>query len=208
MLKKDGIVFVRIPLTEEKPNQRSLRPGLVIRADEETCEILLSEPIEIKGLEESPDGYVHFDKDRKFVQQSVRITRVENETSPLFAVQFQGTPVSAELRQCYRVTCIGSNIKIAVGTEIDCELVDLSATGIAFYSRKEYRVGQLLKLMLVYQGTVYNGHGTIQSTRRMQPKTWRYGVHCTDRGQDTLARSLASINFAIQAEQRRRLSRT
>lgn len=76
------------------------------------------------------------------------------------------------------------------------------------YSKKEYKVGQLQKITLVYQDTVYNGHGTIQSIRRMLPKVWRYGMHCTDRGQDTLAKSLATINFQIQAEHRRRLSRT
>jgi hypothetical protein len=84
----------------------------------------------------------------------------------------------------------------------------VSATGIAFYARGEYKIGRKLAVVLTHDGRAYAGHGTIQSIRRTKLKMMRYGLHCTDFGTDKLAKSLASINFAIQAEQRRRVVHT
>jgi hypothetical protein len=85
-------------------------------------------------------------------------------------------------------------------------VVDLSATGFAFYGRRDYDLGSRVRVALTYNSRGYTGHGAIQSARRMTPKTTRYGVHCTDTSQDTLAKSLAAINLSVQGEQQRRMA--
>jgi len=204
MLKLEGRIFIRVP-TEDRPQRRSLRPGVVLALDDQRCVVQLMEPME--GVDESVETFLHYDRDRKFVQQSVRVLRVDAGAPLVFAVRFQSEPISAELRQCYRVSCLGSNVRLSVADETNCEVVDVSATGVAFYGQGTYRIGQNLKVTLVHEGKIYNGHGTIQSIRRTKANKQRYGLHCVDKGTDTLARSLASINFAIQADQRRRLIR-
>lgn len=184
MLKLEGKIFIRVP-AEDRPQRRSLRPGIVLALDDQRCVVQLTDPLD--GIDESAETFLHYDRDRKFVQQSVRVLRIDAGAPLVFAVQFQSEAISAELRQCYRVSCLGSNVKLNVAEEANCEVVDVSATGVAYYGQRNYRIGQNLKLALVYEGKTYNGHGTVHSIRRTKSNKQRYGLH------------------AIQADQRRRL---
>lgn len=203
-MKKDDKVFFRLP-KEDKPKKRVLRPGIVIGVESDVCLIQLEE--RAPGMEEEMDVFLHFEEKRKFLQQSARILRLVSEEPPVLSVQLHGTPVSAESRQAFRVSCLSSNIKAAVGAESGCEVVDLSVTGFAYYGQAEHETGSRVKVVLSHEGKDYAGHGTIQSSRRVTAKLLRYGVHCTDSAKDTLARSLTSINLAVQAEQLRRLAK-
>ena len=203
VLKKDDKIFFRLP-KEDSPKKRNLRPGIVLGVEEGGCLIQLEEPAD--GIEESLNAFLHFEERRKFVQQSVQVVRKESETPCVFAVQWQGTPVSAESRQAFRVSCLSANIRAIVADEPRCEVVDVSTTGFAFYGKIEYEVGRRVHVMLSYDGTEYRGQGTIQSTRRMNTGALRYGVHCTDGPSENLAKSLPSISLAVQSEQLRRLS--
>jgi hypothetical protein len=149
---------------------------------------------------------VHFEARRKFMQQLARVLRKESEQPLVLVLQLLAEPVSSESRQCFRVSCLGENIRATVDGEPGCEVVDLSATGLAFYSRRDCALGSQVHISLSYAGKSYEGEATIMSSRRMTPKTLRHGVLCTEREGGSLARSLAAINLAIQSEQQRRIA--
>lgn len=203
MPKQEDKIFLRIP-KRDTPKKRVLLPCVVLGVEEDVCALRLDEAC--SALELATDVALHFEERRKFWQQAGRVVRMDAGEPLLLGVQQLGAPVSAEARQCFRVSCLGANIKATIDEEEGCEVVDLSATGFAFYGRRDYDLGSQVRVALTYGGRVYLGHGTLQSSRRMTPKTTRYGVYCTDIKQDTLAKSLAAINLAVQAEQQRRMA--
>jgi hypothetical protein len=202
-MKKGDKVFLRLP-KEGPPPKGVLHSGSVLNLENEACRIQLDEPC--PGFEESSDALLHFEEKRKFMQQSVRLMHKDSEEPLIVTVQLQGTPVSAESRQCFRVSCLGLNIKATVADEPRCEVVDISATGFAFYGTREHAIGSRVRVTLVYEGKEYSGQGTVQSSRRMTPRLLRHGIHCGDVGKDTLAKSLSSINLDVQQAQLRRLA--
>jgi hypothetical protein len=143
-----------------------------------------------------------FEQKQKFYQQAARVVRRESAPPTVFELKLQGQPVSAESRQCYRVSCLGAGIKATVADEKDCEVVDVSATGLAFYATSTYEIGRQVRITFFYNGDEHAGQGTVQSMRRVSAKLIRYGVHCGDTKSktDTLARSLSSINQSIQRD--------
>lgn len=201
-MKQDDKVFFRMP-TVDAGKKRILRPGTVLAVDEAGCKLQLEDSV---AIEEGSDGFLHFEEKRKFLQQAVRVVSVDPERAGVVAVQFQGTPVSAESRQAFRVSCLGANIKARIDDEAGCDVVDLSVTGFAFYSHSPYQVGRRLRVSLQYDGKDYQGFATVQSTRSLNAKQFRYGAHCTDGAGDNLAKSLAALSLAVQSEQLRRLA--
>ena len=203
MPKQDDKIFFRIP-KEDSAGKRVLRPCVVQAVEDDVCVIRLEEAG--SAIDATTDVALHFEERRKFWQQSGRIVSKDAAAPLVLGVQLFGAPVSAEARQCFRVSCLGANIRATIDNEDGCEVVDLSATGFAFYGRRDFDLGSRVRVTLTYNGRSYAGHGAIQSSRRMTPKTTRYGVYCTDIKQDTLAKSLAAINLAVQGEQQRRMA--
>ena len=201
-MKQDDKVFFRLP-KEDAGKKRILRPATILSVSENECKLQLEHAAEIA---DSTDAFLHFEERRKFLQQAVLVVSVDPEQPSVLTLQFQGTPVSAESRQAFRVSCLGASIKASVGEETDCDVVDLSVTGFAFYARSQYEVGRRLRVSLMYDGREYKGYATVQSTRAMNPKLFRYGAHCTDGAGDNLAKSLAAVSLAVQSEQLRRLA--
>jgi hypothetical protein len=175
----------------------------VLAVDAAGCELQLDDAVEVVSATEA---FLHFEAKRKFWQQAVLVAASEPGRPGVVGLQFQGTPVSAESRQAFRVSCLGANIKAKVGDEAACDVVDLSVTGLAFYSQSHYHVGHRLRVLLVYDGKEYKGFVTVQSTRPLPAKLFRYGAHCTDGAHDNLAKSLAALSLAVQSEQLRRLA--
>jgi hypothetical protein len=205
MPKQDDKVFYRIP-NEQGAKKQILHSGVVLSLEDDVCVVQLDETCE--AIEENLDGFLHFEQKQKFFQQAARVVRKESAEPTVFELQLQGEPVSAESRQCYRVSCLGAGIKAKVADELDCEVVDVSATGLAFYATSSYEIGRRVRITFLYGGQEYVGQGTIQSMRRVSAKLTRYGAHCGDTKSktDTLARSLSSINQSIQRDQLRRLA--
>lgn len=202
MLKAEDKIFFRLP-KEDRPKKRVLRPAAVCAYENPMLTLRLEEPCPIElGVE----AIIHFEARRKFMQQLARVLREESERPQVLVLHLLAEPTSSESRQCYRVSCLGENIRATVDDEAGCEVVDLSATGLAFYSRNDCALGSQVHITLSYAGKTYEGQATIMSSRRMTPKTIRHGVLCTEREGGSLARSLAAINLAIQSEQQRRIA--
>lgn len=203
MLKAEDKIFFRLP-KEDRPKKRVLRPATVCAYEKPMLTLRLAEPC--SGAEPGVEAMIHFEARRKFMQQLVRVVRQESDQPLVLALQLLAEPTSSESRQCYRVSCLGEDIRATVDDEAGCEVVDLSATGLAFYSRRDCALGSQVHISLSYAGKTYEGQATIMSSRRMTPKTIRHGVLCTEREGGSLAKSLAAINLAIQGEQQRRLA--
>jgi|KBSSwiStaDraftv2_1062776.scaffolds.fasta_scaffold508811_2 hypothetical protein len=203
MPKQDDKIFLRIP-KQDTAKKRVLRPCVVLAVEDDVFLLRLEEAG--SAIEMTTDVALHFEERRKFWQQSGRVVRRDAREPLVVGVQLLGAAVSAEARQCFRVSCLGANIRATIDDEEGCEVVDLSATGFAFYGRRDYELGSQVRVALTYNSRGYTGHAAIQSARRMTPKTTRYGVHCTDTIQDTLAKSLAAINLSVQGEQQRRMA--
>lgn len=201
-MKQDDKVFFRLP-KEDRGSQRVLRPATVVGVDDTGCRIQLEQAADVGA---ASDGFLHFEERRKFLQQSVRVVAVDAGRPRVLALQIQGTPVSAESRQAYRVSCLGANIKAVIADEPGCDIVDLSVTGFAFYARSQFEVGQRVRAVIPYDGREYRGYATIQSVRLLGAKIIRYGVHSSDGAGDNLTKSLAAISLAVQSEQLRRLA--
>lgn len=200
-MKPNDKVFFRLP-TEDAGKRRVLRPATVTAVDAEGCELQLEDAVDVVYATEA---FLHFESKRKFWQRAVRVVS-EPARPGLLRLSFQGTPVSAESRQAFRVSCFGADIKAKIGDDADCEVVDLSVTGLAFYSPHHYHAGHRLRVSLVHDGKEYKGFATVQSTRSLNAKTFRYGAHCTDGASDNLAKSLGALCLAVQSEQLRRLA--
>ena len=203
MLKIEDKIFFRLP-KEDRPKKRVLRPATVCAYESPMLTLRLEDPC--PGIEPGMEAMVHFEARRKFMQQLTRVVRKDGEPPLTLLLQLLAEPTSSESRQCFRVSCLGENVRATVDDEAGCEVVDLSATGLAFYSRRDCVLGSQVHISLSYAGKTYEGQATIMSSRRMTPKTIRHGVLCTEREGGTLAKSLAAINLAIQSEQQRRLA--
>jgi hypothetical protein len=202
MVRKGDSVFFRLG---EDAAQGELHRGSVEAAEGCVCVVRLEQPC--PQIEEAVEGFLHFDRQLEFMQQSAVIARTGSDDPLRFSVELRGQPVSAQSLQSYRVSCLGTQITATFGHETGCEVLDVSATGFAVYARGQYSIGQCLPAALHYAGQSCAGDVAVQSVRRMSPQKIRYGVYCVDDArQHTLAKSLASINLAIQREQLRRMT--
>ena len=205
-MKTDTGIFLRTPEHEE------LYPGMVSATTVKGYNAVF-EGREF-SLEEGAEVIVFFELKRRFMQQPVRVLSVveekEDDDWTRITLEFQttGDPLSAESRECYRVSCYAADLEAQLGEDPEmCEVLDVSATGFAVFSEAEYSVGQSLQATLHYNGTPVRGTAVVQSYRAMGKKH-RYGLRAVDdeRRNATLKKDLNRINLAVQREQAARLS--
>ena len=166
------------------------------------------------SLEERAEVLVFYEINRRFMQQPVRVLSVvekkrdDAETRIRLELETTGDPISAENRECYRVSCYSADVEAQFGEDPEmCEVLDVSATGFAIFSDAEYTVGQTLQATLYHNGTPVHGTAVVQSYRAFGKKN-RYGLRAVDdeRPKATLKKDLNRINLAVQREQLARLS--
>ncbi len=167
-----------------------------------------------KVLEDGAEVLVFYEINRHFMQQPVRVVslaemnRDDGETLITLELETTGDPVSAEKRECYRVSCYSADVKVQLGEDPEmCEVLDVSAIGFAIFSDAEYTVGQTLLATLYYYGRHVLGTAVVQSYRAFG-KNNRYGLRVVDdeRPKATLKEDLNRTNLEIQREQFARLS--
>lgn len=92
-LKIEGKVFFRVP-KEEAPQRRSLRPAIVLGLDASSCTLELDD--QVTGLDEAVDAFLHFERDRKFLQQACDVPCAER----ILGGDTRITPGAAEAATC------------------------------------------------------------------------------------------------------------
>ncbi len=205
-MKTDMDIFLRTPEHEE------LYPGKVsATTDKGYNAVFVGRAF---SLEDGAEVLVFYEINRRFMQQPVRVLSVVEEkkydggTCITLELETTGDPVSAEIRECYRVSCYSADVKAQLGEDPEmCEVLDVSATGFAIFSDAEYSVGQTLQATLYHNGTPVHGTAVVQSCRPFGKKN-RYGLRAVDdeRPKAMLKNDLNRINLGVQREQAARLS--
>ncbi len=205
-MKTDMDIFLRTPEHE------TLYPGKVSATTDKGCNAVFQGGA--FSLENGAEVLVFYEINHRFMQQPVRVVsaaeekRDDGETRIALELETTGDPISAEGRECYRVSCYSADVRAHLGEDPEmCEVLDVSATGFAVFSDTKYSVGQTLQVILYHNGTPLHGTAVIQSYRAFGKKN-RFGLRAVDdaRPKATLKKDLNRINLAVQREQAARLS--
>ena len=216
MLQPESNIFFRIP---ENNKVKYLQPAHVLGLQDSifTAEIPVggdddAELMPAEGLELDLSGgqevLVYFEHRGEFMQQPACIeTTADAQGKLLVGFRTIGEPMSAERRQCYRVSTLIACLEARLG-EHSCHLVDVSVTGFAVITDQEHSIGTVLPVTLFYEGMEYSGEACVQSTRKLTKGRMRYGLHAVvDKSErSTLQAGLVHISMAVQREQLRRMS--
>jgi len=160
-------------------------------------------------LEAELEFLLYFEKQRKFMQQPARVEALlEGEQGVVAVLKTVGEPVSAESRQCYRVSTVLSKLTATFGGVDDCSLRDVSVTGFSVLAKKQYKNGQVIDAELRFEGKKYIGKTSIQSVTPMEDGLVRYGVNCVKAAASPTAldKGVQKISMATQRQQLNRLS--
>jgi hypothetical protein len=151
---------------------------------------------------------VYFDWDRSFTKQLVHaVERSSGSHDVCLDLRPIGEPVSAESRECYRVSAHAAHVRAHLGESPACEVVDVSASGFSVYTREELQPGHALRATLLHEGAAIEGLVRVRNLRRSRGGRLRCGVSCIDdNGNSVLGRALARLNLALQREQLARRS--
>lgn len=203
MLATGSGLFVQVSTDAHK---RILHPAKVKESGKGIFTVEMDEP----GLEFTPgqDIVVFYDLRGEFVQQVARVSAVLT-TAPraVFGFETMGAPVSAESRQCYRVSTVVAELMAKVGEEDNCPLLDVSATGFSVMSSRQYPIGASLAITLRFDGVAFSGTASVLSVKELAAQKWRYGLHCLEErkpGGNHLKNGLRRISMEVQRQHLRR----
>jgi len=174
MLGEGTPIFVVFP---EESDERVLHPAIVVEAsgDSRTAEI------EEEGLfpEAGQQIIIYFYDNvtgSHFLQCPEKIDAVmDSGDKPLIGFLTTGDTNSAESRQSFRVSTVMNEIHAQVGTESDCRLLDVSATGFSFVTENTYPASAHIDVLIRYDDTEYSGSMRVQGSRPLRRGRQRCG---------------------------------
>lgn len=161
------------------------------------------------GYEVGQELLIYFERRRQFVQQPAKVEALlDSEKGGVVVLRTTGEPVSAESRQCYRVSTILSDLSVTFDGVEGCSLRDVCVTGFAVASPRHYTTGQVLDVGLLFEGTGYTGQASIQSITPMPDGQVRYGVNCVkDKASaSSLSKGVQQVSMSVQRRQLSRLA--
>jgi len=197
-------MFMQIP---DNSGQRILYPATVVEVVDGIITAEFDTPI--VAIEAEQEVFVYHDMYQEFMKQSAVVDEhIETETQSVIRFHTTSEPVSAENRQCYRVSTIIADLVARLGPEEACPLLDVSATGFALFAKHKYNIGNHVEVTLYYEDEEYSGLGCVQSVRTLSKERFRYGFLAVDdkHSQGNLLKGLKVINASAQREQLQRLS--
>lgn len=190
-----------------KSKQRILHPAKVVGLKDDVYTAEVEE--QSLAIESELDVLVFFEKGRDFVQQAARVESVdESDEQQTITLTTTGEPVSAESRQCYRVSTVMIDLTADLGQECGCQVLDVSTTGFSVIAAERYSVGNVVDGVIEYDNEHYSGRLSIQSVRELSRGRIRYGLHCTAgrNAPGNLAKGLQQMSVKIQRTQLARLA--
>ena len=205
MLSTKTGIFLQIP---DESETRTLHPARVV----EVTDGMYTVQVEEKDvpLDAGQVVFIYFEVDQKFMQQSARIDAImQADPKQVVGLETIGEPLSAENRECFRVSTVMAGLTATVGAEEKCPLLDTSATGCAVLTNFRYSIGSVLEIALPYQGSWFTGKGRVHSVRETSSDRFRIGLACVgdQKAGDELREGLNTITMSIQREQLRRRAR-
>ena len=211
MLSQGDLIYLQKPAQNQ---QRVLIPMDVIANQQDHIIIETSDVFD--WVHEDGQVMVYFDKRRDFMKQSAKMELVVHEETEdqidgvmRYTIELLGDAVSAESRQCFRVSTVISDRKAILSEEGEVKLVDVSATGFAVIASKERNIGQIVKTVLIHEGREFAGTACVQSICELSKGQIRYGMYSVEQNHksNNLTSGLRTISMDVQREQLRRLSR-
>ena len=220
MFDKGHRFFVQIPGVSGAP---ILHPATILDTSRDIYTAVSTDAV--RQLEARDECRIFFERRREFMQQLSTIdsilSGVQNDDVPapadmdldssaalcVFGFRTLGEPVSAENRQCYRVSAVMYEVSADFGTETDCKVLDVSATGFAVMSDQRHEPGVVLDTTLQFEGKRYAGKVCVQNVAEHYSGRFRhglYGVRASD-GTCDLEKGCGIVNTGIQRLQLRRL---
>ncbi len=198
-------IYAQLPGTSSK---RLLHPCTVTQVSGSDTLTVLPDDQDLEFTVEQ-EFLIYFEKQRQFMQQPAKVEALlEIDTGTVVALKTIGDMVSAESRQCYRVSTALSDLYTTFDGEKSCSLRDVSVTGFAVTSPKRHKIGQVIDAELRFEGQHYVGQTSIQSVCPTPDGKTRYGVNCVKAaaGPKTLIKGVQSISMAVQRQQLSRLA--
>jgi hypothetical protein len=208
MLTQGRDVFLWIP-TEGPKRDCALIQGAVLEVNPQSFVAQFLDPITPAV---GTKVFAHAEVGRKFMQQAATVQAVlEADANPVIAFTRDSEPISADERHAFRVSLVAACLPAQVDEDDECLLLDVSATGFGVSSTTPFKLGDVVKVQLAYNGEGCAGLARIQSARPLYGSKFRYGLHALEapRGQaaNDLQAGLARISASVQREQLRRLAR-
>ena len=186
---------ILVQLPEEKA-QRRLHAAKHTGSEGRLQRLELSAPL---PLEAGQHLVVYYEEQRTFVQQAARVEQVDEACISLW-IEPVAAPIADESRQSYRCPTLVEDISATLGAEADCEVLDVSESGLAVHARTRHEVGTRLPAAVRFEGLESEGHVVVQSARPRGTR-WRYGLSVV--GGDLQA-AMARIFLDVQRRQLRR----
>lgn len=194
-------VFLRLPTEAQS---RILHHTTLLDNSETTLSVRPDSDTLI--LEPGAEILIYYDSKREFMQQSAKVEALlDDEAGTVVGIEPFGEPVSAESRECYRVSTVLANLKAGVGDEINCPLTDVSVTGFSVHARTSHANGASLRVSLRHEGKNFSGLAVVQSICTYDDGSIRYGLRCVDEHGE-LSKGLKKISMAVQRQQLKRLA--
>jgi len=197
-------MFMQIP---DNSSRKILHPGTVIEVEDG----IITAEFEADDfqVEAEQEVFVYHEIQREFMKQSAVVEEsVDEELPPMVRFRTTSEPVSAENRQCFRVSTVIADLVASLGSEDACPLLDVSATGFALIAKTKYEIGNHIEVILYFEDKTYAGMGCVQSVQEFSTGRYRYGLLGVEDKQSggDLQKGLAIISAAVQREQLRRLA--
>ena len=205
MLSTGAGIYIQIP---NESVHRLLHPGRLTDFIDGVYTCTLQEPA--LPLRPGLSVVVFYEIKNRFMQQPARVEAIlESEPSPVIGLMITGDAISAEARQCYRVSTVMTSARAKLGRESECQVLDISATGFAMMSTKQHLLGEVVTAILSFEDLVYQGLARVQSVREMPDGSMRYGLHGIESrdGDSQLIKGQNEIAMAMQRAQLKRLAR-
>ncbi len=197
-------VFLQLP---NEMRRRFLHPAKVVGAVDGQYHVEMEKRETQVISDQEIMAFFHSGKD--FVKQAARVIG-DVETEPNYVITFEtvGQPVSADTRECYRVSTVIAGLTVEFGRETNCPLLDVSVTGFALSSSLKYVVANIVSAKLFHEGAEYAGQVCVQSVRELGNGRIRYGVSCVDKtpGGNNLLAGTLKLSLSVQREHARRLA--
>ena len=156
------------------------------------------------------DVFIYFEIDQKFMQQSARIDAImQADPKQVVGLETIGEPLSAENRECFRVSTVMAGLTATVGAEEKCPVLDMSASGCAVLTSFRHSTGSVIEITLPFEGSRFTGKGRVHSVRETSSDRFRIGLACAgdQKAGDELREGLNTITMSIQRQQLRRRAR-
>jgi len=196
----DSDLFIELP---SATSDRVLHHSVIVGMDEGKPMV---QPKALLALEEGNDIRIYFERSREFMQQAAKVCQVPEETDEgVLCIEPLGEAVSAEGRECYRVSTVFADLSIEVGNET-CSLTDVSVLGLSILGNAAYKSGEIVPVRLTHEGSRYEGNAQVQSIKDLGGMI-RYGLLCsggTSNSKTSLESGLRQVSMTIQRMQLRR----